>query len=761
MAVNFGDTLMEGSIEPSVRVQAPVEDNSGAMFAKAFAPAADFLGQVAGSVFKQGMENENAKILTAYENELLDLADAVDQNTIGRNEAMIKARNIRRQYLANAPALQDDFDTVWTDFASANGLGHVVVQGTVEQQAQDQFTKDAISKGYTVEEYRLFNSRAQELAALNQEVDILKGRGAQLTETQRLKYTQATVGLAESAYPSAQRQINEAMAQINANPNNKQEIATNLNTVIGQSIAQLKYLTGNSPDNGYITAPIETAMDTFNKWVNGEVSNAVMEGALKTTQNTYSLMYANDPVLGPVIAQSKLINDLGLANTALGVNIWTPEALKKLAQVSNPNQTVELTDNSEGSARFSDNIRQAAGSVTNTSDAEYIQEVNNAINQAVDSAYVHERSANGALGFKDIVELLGSSEVGAFLSTHGSIDARYKDQFVAVLQNNYELELLPVIDRAWTAPVPIIDPTQMGNYGTETNVTGGMQNIPMNQLLEPRWNGNAVEFVPKPEYANNARVIALANDVTSGDNSIGVPLNNLINAYANVTGTDAGKIYEEDFANRLFGISEDGGTTSPLAGEEADQEADGEGFTIGDFNPDTLEPIQEYTSQASSLTTDLPPLDPAYTDVAGIDYSSYLPSIRASESGGNDSAKNPSSTATGRYQFLKSTWNDLVNRYPNVGLTYEGRLDPQQQEIAIRLFTAENARQLRTNGVPLSNGTLYAAHFLGAGDAVKVLKATNGLVSDYVPSRVINANPFLRGMTVAQFKSWANRKGNA
>jgi hypothetical protein len=761
MAVNFGDTLMEGSIEPTVKVQAPVQDDSGAMLANALAPAAEFLGQVAGGVFKSNIENENAKILTAYENELLDLADAVDQNSISRNEAMIKARNIRRQYLSNAPALQDDFDTVWTDFAGANGLGHVVIQGTVEQQANEALAKEAFSKGYSVDEYRMFQSRANELAALNTEVDILKGRGAQLTETQRLKYTQATVGLAESAYPSAQRQINEAMAAINANPNNKTEIATNLNTVIGQSVAQLKYLTGNSEDNAYITAPIEGAMDTFNKWVNGEVSNAVLEGALKQTQSTYSLMYANDPTLGPVIAQSKLINDLGLANTTFGVDIWTPEALKKLAEVSNPNKTVNLTDNTEGSARFSDNIRQAAGAITNTSSPELITELNDAINDAVNSAYVHERSAEGAIGFKDIVELLGSNEVGAFLSTHGKIDARYKDQFISVLQNNYEQELLPAVDRAWTAPVPIQNPTA----GERVE----MQNIPMNQLLEPRWNGNAVEFVPKAAYVNNARVIALANDVTSGDNSIGIPLNNLINAYANVTGTDASKIYEEDFANRLFGISADGGeAAAPLTGgvgegadEATDTEADAQSFSIGDFNPDTLEPLEEYTTQASSLTTELPPLDPAYTDVAGINYDDYLPSIRASESAGDDSAKNPTSTATGRYQFLKSTWNDLVNRYPNTGLTYDGRLNPQQQEVAIRLFTAENARQLRTNGVPLNNGTLYAAHFLGAGDAVKVLNATNGLVSDYVPARVISANSFLRGMTVAQFKAWANRKGNA
>src|SRR5690606_21964992 len=129
----------------------------------------------------------------------------------------------------------------------------------------------------------------------------------------------------------------------------------------------------------------------------------------------------------------------------------------------------------------------------------------------------------------------------------------------------------------------------------------------------------------------DARVIQLANDTTSGDNSIGIPLNNLINAYANVTGVDAKQIYEEDFAGRLFGVSEDGeeGSVADRVNSALDA-TDPESFSLGDFNPDTLEPIEEYTSQASSLTNALPPLDPAYTDVEGIDYDDYLPSIRSS-----------------------------------------------------------------------------------------------------------------------------------
>lgn len=139
---------------------------------------------------------------------------------------------------------------------------------------------------------------------------------------------------------------------------------------------------------------------------------------------------------------------------------------------------------------------------------------------------------------------------------------------------------------------------------------------------------------------------------------------------------------------------------------------------------------------------------------------SYLRSIRAAESGGNDAAKNPLSSATGRYQFIASTWSELMARNPGLGLTQDGRLDATQQEVAIRAFTAENAKALASAGIAPTNGNLYAAHFLGAGGARTVLSADGGVaVSSLVPASVISANPFLANMTVADFQVWSNRKG--
>lgn len=140
----------------------------------------------------------------------------------------------------------------------------------------------------------------------------------------------------------------------------------------------------------------------------------------------------------------------------------------------------------------------------------------------------------------------------------------------------------------------------------------------------------------------------------------------------------------------------------------------------------------------------------------------YLSSIRNAESGGNDGAKNPTSTATGRYQFIASTWAEVMKKHPELGLTVDGRLDPAQQELAIRAFTADNAKTLSANGIETTRGNLYAAHFLGAGGATAVLGASDdALVSDLVGPGVVSANGFLSGMTVGDFKAWASRKAGA
>lgn len=119
--------------------------------------------------------------------------------------------------------------------------------------------------------------------------------------------------------------------------------------------------------------------------------------------------------------------------------------------------------------------------------------------------------------------------------------------------------------------------------------------------------------------------------------------------------------------------------------------------TIGQPAADTASPIARAPSFAAT----------------GGAMGDYLGTTRAKESGGNDLAANPNSTAKGRYQFTDGTWASVAKRHPELGLQPGGWKDPEQQERAMQAFTADNAKALTAAGIPINPGNLYVSHFLG------------------------------------------------
>lgn len=142
-----------------------------------------------------------------------------------------------------------------------------------------------------------------------------------------------------------------------------------------------------------------------------------------------------------------------------------------------------------------------------------------------------------------------------------------------------------------------------------------------------------------------------------------------------------------------------------------------------------------------------------------LDLTRYYQKTMSAESGGRVDAKNPRSSATGLFQFIESTWNNLRKKYPQLGLTPEGRNDPVQQKRAMEVFTQENIKSLKSAGLPVTNGTLYLAHFAGDGGAKKLLRAdARTPVEEVLGPRVVAANPFLKGKTAGWAIKWAERK---
>lgn len=136
------------------------------------------------------------------------------------------------------------------------------------------------------------------------------------------------------------------------------------------------------------------------------------------------------------------------------------------------------------------------------------------------------------------------------------------------------------------------------------------------------------------------------------------------------------------------------------------------------------------------------------------------------ESGGNPTAKNPGSSATGLGQFTSGTWVEIVREYePSLA---EGRSraellalrnDPTISRRMTGYLVQKNTRALQAAGVPANDGNTYLAHFAGSGGAIALLKADPGASAESVlGSAAVNANPFLRGKTASDVIAWAAKK---
>lgn len=125
------------------------------------------------------------------------------------------------------------------------------------------------------------------------------------------------------------------------------------------------------------------------------------------------------------------------------------------------------------------------------------------------------------------------------------------------------------------------------------------------------------------------------------------------------------------------------------------------------------------------------------------------------ESGNDPNATSKTSSASGLYQFLKGTWTKL-------GFNWADRFNVDKQNQAAQMFTEANASTLTRAGIPVDNNTLYAAHFLGVGTATKVFASGSDTPLDAVlSSKVLNANSFLKGMSVGDFSGWLSSKTGA
>jgi hypothetical protein len=143
----------------------------------------------------------------------------------------------------------------------------------------------------------------------------------------------------------------------------------------------------------------------------------------------------------------------------------------------------------------------------------------------------------------------------------------------------------------------------------------------------------------------------------------------------------------------------------------------------------------------------------------------YWPMLSKIESGDRPYIKAPTSSASGLYQFIKSTWLGEGGKWgPDKTKAFGGLRPTVEEQLArAKTFTAKNAVYLRAKGIPINRASLYAAHFFGPVTAARVIGADVNERADLIAGRAAtNANKsILLGKTVGQFLTWLHKKTGA
>tara|TARA_R110000868_G_scaffold100109_1_gene275276 strand:+ start:25000 stop:25638 length:639 start_codon:yes stop_codon:yes gene_type:complete len=155
----------------------------------------------------------------------------------------------------------------------------------------------------------------------------------------------------------------------------------------------------------------------------------------------------------------------------------------------------------------------------------------------------------------------------------------------------------------------------------------------------------------------------------------------------------------------------------------------------------------------------------------------YWPMLSKIESADRPYIQAATSSASGLYQFIHSTWVGEGGKWgsdakgkPLMRPAFGGLKPSIAEQLArVKTFTAKNAAYLTARKIPINRAALYAAHFLGKVTAAAVISAdVNADAAAIAGPAATKANLSIftrempdkkrRNATVGEFLTWLHRK---
>lgn len=592
--VDFGNTVFEGQLSPSVPLVAPVEDKTSEYLA---AGVKNTIDNVSSILFSN--DTKAAKADAAKNSLFAEIAERVSMYADAREQGMSSdeiSRRLRADSLAwvsNNPSMTEDIYTFQNKLLGENGLASNINRETPTETGQRKLVESGMANGWVldtpakVNNYKEFLMLGERAKQLDNQVKLLGESGAIASAQLKNEATLTLHGIVKTSIPWLNGRIettNKLLAET-TDTSVRQSIINKMKAEYAQQAAMIgaNKAAGGDIDTTYLTKATDDIMTVWESTVNGTSDLAALETAQKTAETKATMiMYQTDPVMASWIALDKaskftsppLIQQLDQKKMDYLTKLAAPPTVNPDGSTSpNAAKPPDLINPAADVGLVTDTVKDSTKTALNdpTATPEETQAQMNKLNNAINSVNVYGVTDNDAKNFTSVVDLFADMSVGKFMEKNAAIlDKGTADQAKKVIEKQYDSVILPLINDRWATVSEMVvqNPTAKDEWNRKMGLgpqsPGSSAEMDLTALIEPVWNGAGVEFRVKDEFSTDPNLRGIAKSLNQGPDAIAPHINRLVRAQAHLAGmTDYEKVYTELYAPRLFKTAEDGGVAFP------------------------------------------------------------------------------------------------------------------------------------------------------------------------------------------------------
>lgn len=600
-----------GDLQGRVSVKAPVTDK-GALI------ALDSANQFVGDLFaeKQKSAKEKAKLmenksLAGYQNELLKLADAVDQRKLTPEGARTKARALHGSFVSNNPALTERAATLHSKTLSTGGLGGIVQDGDKVHQAEQKLIGEAVDNGFVFEwqsdqerqvgliEYRKYKANKQALSDESQRIGLQSSRiGLSKAEIEladkndKRNATKALDAVADGVRVQVRNSIADVRNRLSVDGNQASALQqiTDIENQWMFEVNKLARASGNE-NIKLITEPLKQMFDLARKEFDGTLKADVVKKRSDYLQNAITTDLLEDPevqklyAIGKILPNADLTSFIGeetLANQILKKNSFQID--KTPYNLWDANRTFRTGEDENLERQLYTKIQKDAIRQNSNVPAEdkqaHTEQLNNNLHNMLKSIDIYKDAVDNPKKFNEIVDFIASPEFTKWTKAN-PLDEETANKAADVLASRYEKEALPAIEQWWLNEDSILGIAVNSKISANNDVTSAFPS----DFVSVQFSEGGIKFTTKENPTESAGSFNTEALTARANREIAPIVNRIIRSSAHLAGhSNYEQVYKERFAKVFDDV------------DNIDGEGDLDNFKAddklkGSQSEDNLEPI--------------------------------------------------------------------------------------------------------------------------------------------------------------------------